>query len=179
MSDAPLPLKSIHHVELLVGNAKQAAYFYRRAFGYSQLAYAGPETGVRDQASYVLQQGDIRLVVSTPLSPDDPMTEYLRLHGDGVLDIAFLVDDVDACHAEAVRRGARTAREPYDMSDDSGRPKSAPTAIRCTRSSQRPISRRPIIAGPSCRGTRCAASLHPARDSRGSITSSATSKTAA
>jgi 4-hydroxyphenylpyruvate dioxygenase len=117
----PLPLKSIHHVELLVGNAKQAAYFYRRAFGFSQLAYAGPETGVRDQASYVLQQGDIRLVVSTPLSPADPMTEYLRQHGDGVLDIAFVVDDVDACHLEAVRRGAQTAREPYDMSDDSGR----------------------------------------------------------
>jgi 4-hydroxyphenylpyruvate dioxygenase len=117
----PLPLKTIHHVELLVGNAKQAAYFYRRAFGFSQLAYAGPETGVRDQASYVMQQGDIRLVVSTPLSPEDPMTEYLRLHGDGVLDIAFLVDDVDGCYAEAVRRGAQTAREPYHMSDDFGR----------------------------------------------------------
>src|SRR5262245_20586583 len=121
MSDAPLPLKAIHHVELLGGNAKQAAFFYRRAFGFSQLAYAGPETGVRDQASYVMQQGDIRLVVSTPLSPDDPMTEYLRLHGDGVLDIAFLVDDVEACYAEAVSRGAQTAREPYDMTDDFGR----------------------------------------------------------
>src|ERR1700754_614732 len=82
-----LKLKTIHHVELLVGNAKQAAYFYRRAFGFSQIAYAGPETGVKDQASYVLTQGDIRLVVSTPLSPDDPMSEHLRKHGDGVLDI--------------------------------------------------------------------------------------------
>ena len=84
MSTGPLPLKAIHHVELLVGNAKQAAYYYRHAFGFSQLAYAGPETGVRDQASYVLYQGDIRLVVSTPLSPQDPMAEHLRLHGDGV-----------------------------------------------------------------------------------------------
>lgn len=117
----PLPLKSIHHVELLVGNAKQAAFYYRRAFGFSQLAYAGPETGVREQASYVLTQGDIRLVVSTPLSPDDPMTEYLRLHGDGVLDIAFTVDDVDACYAEAVRRGAQTSLPPYDKNDSFGR----------------------------------------------------------
>src|SRR5436189_2749120 len=85
MSGSPLPLKAIHHVELLVGNAKQAAYYYRHAFGFSQLAYAGPETGVRDQASYVLYQGDIRLVLSTPLSPKDPMSEHLRLHGDGVL----------------------------------------------------------------------------------------------
>ncbi len=117
----PLPLKSIHHVELLVGNAKQAAFYYRKAFGFSQLAYAGPETGVRDQASYVLEQGKIRLVVSTPLHASDPMTEYLRRHGDGVLDIAFLVDDVDACFAEAVSRGAQIDREPYDLSDNYGR----------------------------------------------------------
>ncbi len=121
MSDGLLPLKAIHHVELLVGNAKQAAYFYRHAFGFSQLAYAGPETGVREQASYVLYQGDIRLVVSTPLRPSDPMAEHLRLHGDGVLDIAFLVDDVDACFAEAVARGAHVALEPYDRTDAFGR----------------------------------------------------------
>ncbi|HVX62512.1 MAG TPA: VOC family protein [Pirellulales bacterium] len=120
MSDGPLPLKAIHHVELLVGNAKQAAYYYRHAFGFSQLAYAGPETGVRDQASYVLYQGDIRLVLSTPLSPDDPMADHLRRHGDGVLDIAFLVDDVDECFQEAVARGANVAREPYDRADQFG-----------------------------------------------------------
>jgi 4-hydroxyphenylpyruvate dioxygenase len=117
----PLPLKEIHHVELLVGNAKQAAFYYRNAFGFSQIAYAGPETGVRDQASYVLYQGQIRLVVSTPLFPSDPMAEHLHVHGDGVLDIAFLVDDVDEVFAEAVRRGARVALEPYDRSDDYGR----------------------------------------------------------
>ncbi len=116
----PLPLKTIHHVELLVGNAKQAAFFYRKAFGFSQVAYAGPETGVREQASYVLQQGDIRLLVSTPLHPSDPMAEHLQKHGDGVLDIAFLVDDVDAVYAEAVARGARVALPPYDRSDDFG-----------------------------------------------------------
>lgn len=116
----PLPLKKIHHVELLVGNAKQAAFYYRHAFGFSQLAYAGPETGVREQASYVLQQGDIRLVVSTPLFPDDPMADHLRKHGDGVLDIAFLVDDVEFCFKEAARRGAKPAQEPYTRSDSDG-----------------------------------------------------------
>ncbi|HEX3658714.1 MAG TPA: 4-hydroxyphenylpyruvate dioxygenase [Pirellulales bacterium] len=121
MPVAPLPLKAIHHVELLVGNARQAAYYYRHAFGFSQLAYAGPETGVKDQASYVLYQGQIRLVLSTPLSPQDQMADHLRLHGDGVLDIAFLVDDVDACFAEAVSRGAKVAREPYDRDDEHGR----------------------------------------------------------
>ncbi|HWB11865.1 MAG TPA: 4-hydroxyphenylpyruvate dioxygenase [Pirellulales bacterium] len=121
MSAGPLPLKAIHHVELLVGNAKQAAYYYRHAFGFSQLAFAGPETGVREQASYVLYQGHIRLVVSTPLHPDDPMTEHLRRHGDGVLDIAFLVDDVDAVFNEAVSRGAHVALEPYDRTDEYGR----------------------------------------------------------
>ncbi len=87
MSNEPLPLQSIHHVELLVGNAKQAAYYYRKAFGFSQIAYAGPETGVRGQASYVLKQGRILLVLSTPLTPEDPMSEHHRIHGDGVLDI--------------------------------------------------------------------------------------------
>jgi 4-hydroxyphenylpyruvate dioxygenase len=120
MSINPLPLKAIHHVELLVGNAKQAAYFYRRAFGFSQLAYAGPETGVKEQASYVMAQGNIRLVVSTPLFPDDPMAAHLHKHGDGVLDIAFLVDDVEGCFNEAVSRGARAALEPYNRSDENG-----------------------------------------------------------
>lgn len=120
MNDA-LPLKSIHHIELLAGNAKQAAYFYRKAFGFSQLAYAGPETGVREQASYVLNQRNIVLVVSTPLTPEDPMSEHHRKHGDGVLDVAFLVDNVDECFAEAIRRGAKVAREPYDVSDNQGR----------------------------------------------------------
>src|SRR5579872_1789839 len=121
MSGVCLPLKAIHHVELLVGNAKQAAYFYRHAFGFSQLAYAGPETGVKEQASYVLYQGSIRLVVSTPLSPQDPMADHLLRHGDGVLDIAFLVDDVDAAFNEAVQRGAQVALAPYDKSDQFGR----------------------------------------------------------
>ncbi len=115
-----LKLKTIHHVELLVGNAKQAAFFYRRAFGFSQAAYAGPETGVKEQASYALTQGDIRLLVSTPLFPDDPMAEHLRKHGDGVLDIAFEVEDVDAAFQAAVAAGAQVALPPYTRSDENG-----------------------------------------------------------
>jgi len=116
-----LELKGIHHVELLVGNAKQAAHYYRKAFGFSQIAYAGPETGVRGQASYVMQQGRIIFVLSTPLSPDDPMSEHHRRHGDGVLDIAFLVDDVDDSFATAVSKEAIVACQPYDLSDSFGR----------------------------------------------------------
>ena len=120
MSSDPLPLKGIHHVELLVGNAKQAAYYYRKAFGFSQVAYAGPETGVKNQASYVLAQGDVRLVLSTPLMPEDPMCERHRQHGDSVLDIAFVVDDVDRQFEIIVERGGKVALEPYDMNDAYG-----------------------------------------------------------
>ncbi len=119
MADNPLRLKSIHHVEFWVGNAKQAAFYYRHAFGFSQVAYAGLETGQRDVTSYVLQQGKARIVLSTPLGPDGPIPDHIRRHGDGVRDIAFHVDDADAAFAEAVDRGrdggggaARPARRP-------------------------------------------------------------------
>ena len=107
MPQNPLRLKSIHHVEFWVGNAKQAAYFYRRGFGFSETAYAGLETGQRDQTSYVLTQGKIRFLLTTPMSPEQPASEHLRCHGDGVRDIAFHVDDADAAFEEAIRRGAR------------------------------------------------------------------------
>ena len=84
MADNPLRLKSIHHVELWVGNAKQAAFYYRQAFGFSQVAYAGLETGRRDAASYALQQGKVRLVLTTPFAPDDPIAAHVARHGDGV-----------------------------------------------------------------------------------------------
>jgi 4-hydroxyphenylpyruvate dioxygenase len=115
MQDNPLKLRHIHHVEFLVGNAKQAAFFYRHAFGFSQVAYAGLETGRRDSTSYVLQQGKARFVLTTPLDPDTPEAEHVRQHGDGVKDIAFQVDDADRAFEEAVRRGAVPAIEPYDI----------------------------------------------------------------
>jgi 4-hydroxyphenylpyruvate dioxygenase len=116
----PLRLRQIHHIEFWVGNAKQAAFFYRHAFGFSGVAYAGLETGRRDAASYVLQQGKARFVLTTPLTSDGPMAEHIRLHGDGVRDIAFQVDDADAAFEAAVSRGARPAIEPYDEADQHG-----------------------------------------------------------
>src|SRR5262252_4687137 len=93
--DNPLKLKSIHHVEFWVGNAKQAAYFYRQAFGFSQIAYAGLETGQRDRTSYALAQGKARLLLSSPLDSESAIAEHIATHGDAVRDIAFLVDDAD------------------------------------------------------------------------------------
>jgi 4-hydroxyphenylpyruvate dioxygenase len=119
MQDNPLKLRHIHHVEFLVGNAKQAAFFYRQAFGFSQVAYAGLETGRRDSTSYVLQQGKARFVLTTPLDPDTPEAEHVRLHGDGVKDIAFQVDDADRAFEEAVKRGAVPAIEPCDITHGS------------------------------------------------------------
>src|ERR1051326_2231978 len=106
----PLKLKRIHHVEFLAGKGKQSGFFYRKPLRFSQLAYSGLETGNRDTASYVLSQGKIRFVVTSPLRDDHPAAEHIRRHGDGVIDIALLVDDADFAFAEAVRRGAGPVR---------------------------------------------------------------------
>lgn len=113
-------LKNIHHIELLVGNAKQAAFYYRRAFGFSQFAYMGPETGCRDRCSYGLEQGKARIVLTTPLDPASTAAEFVRKHGDSVCDIAFQVDDARAAFDEAVSRGAQMAQAPHILSDASG-----------------------------------------------------------
>jgi 4-hydroxyphenylpyruvate dioxygenase len=118
--DNPLKLRQIHHVEFWVGNAKQAAFFYRQAFGFSQIAYSGLETGRRTETSYALEQGRARFVLTTPLTPDHQAAEHITRHGDGVRDIVFQVDDADAAFEEAVRRGAKPAAEPYDVRDDHG-----------------------------------------------------------
>ena len=116
----PLGLKRIHHVQFWVGNAKQSSYYYRKAFGFSQLAYSGLETGNRKESSYVLSQGKIRFVLTTPLSPEHPASDHIRIHGDGVKDIALLVEDADFAYEEALRRGAVGVMEPHDMSDANG-----------------------------------------------------------
>jgi 4-hydroxyphenylpyruvate dioxygenase len=116
----PLQLRSIHHVELYVANAKQAAYFYRNALGFSQFAYAGLETGSRDIARYALRQGKATLVLSTPVAADNEIHEHIRKHGDAVRDIAFHVGDVDAAFREAVARGAQPVVEPHEIEDESG-----------------------------------------------------------
>ena len=94
MTKDPVPLKAVHHLEFWVGNAKQAAYFYRTAFGFNQIAYSGLETGNREKASYVLAQGRVRLVFSTPLGGNNGISSHIKQHGDGVKDIAFHVDAV-------------------------------------------------------------------------------------
>ena len=120
MQQNPLRLRSIHHVEFWVGNARQAAHFYRLGFGFSQAAYAGLETGSRDHTSYLMTQGKIRLVLTTPLGPEHPAAAHVMTHGDGVRDIAFHVDDADRAFEEAVRRGAEPAIEPHDLRDEGG-----------------------------------------------------------
>src|SRR3954469_11687188 len=100
LRENPLKLKKIHHVELWAGNAKQSSFFYRKAFGFSQLAYSGLETGNRQAASYVLSQGKIRFVITSPLTPTHPAGEHIRKHGDGVVDIALHVEDADYAYAE-------------------------------------------------------------------------------
>ncbi len=116
----PLKLKKIHHVEFWAGNAKQSAYFYRKAFGFSQLAYSGLETGNRETASYVLSQGNVRFVITTPLNPKHAAGDHVRRHGDGVYDIALQVEDADYAFEEAVRRGAKPVIEPHDIHDKHG-----------------------------------------------------------
>ncbi len=113
-------LEGTDHVELWVGNARQAAHHYRNAFGFDVVAYAGPETGVRDRASYVLQQGKVRLVLTAPLTPDGPIAEHVRQHGDGVRAIALRVADARAAYEAATSRGAHGVGEPVTVSDADG-----------------------------------------------------------
>jgi 4-hydroxyphenylpyruvate dioxygenase len=116
-----LPLKGTDHVEFYVGNARQAAYFYRAAFGMSLVAYAGPETGLSDRASYVVQQGKVRFVLTTPLRSNHPIAEHIQRHGDGVRVIALWVDDARRAWQETTARGAISAAEPYVLADEHGR----------------------------------------------------------
>jgi len=121
MSDNPLKLRRIHHVEFFVGNAKQAAYYYCQAFGFSQFAYAGLETGQRSHTSYALRQGKATFVLTTPMQTDHPGSDYLRRHGDGVHDIAFEVDDAERAFEIAVKNGAKPAIEAHILEDEHGR----------------------------------------------------------
>ncbi len=110
-----LPLNGIDHVEWWVGNARQAAAYFRALWGFTPVAYAGLETGVRDRASYVLRQHDITFVVTAPLAPDGEIADHVQRHGDGVKDIAFSVDDAAASWRETTTRGARSAIEPVEL----------------------------------------------------------------
>jgi 4-hydroxyphenylpyruvate dioxygenase len=115
-----LPIKGIDHVEFYVGNAKQAAQFYRTAFGFTTTGYSGLETTARDRASYVLEQGKIRLVFSTALGPDHPISRHVHLHGDGVAVIALAVPDAGSAFKESTGRGATAAVPPTTLEDEEG-----------------------------------------------------------
>ncbi|MEA2250251.1 MAG: 4-hydroxyphenylpyruvate dioxygenase [Solirubrobacteraceae bacterium] len=115
-----MPLDGVHHVELYVGNALQAAYYYAHAFGFRRVAYRGLETGTRDLASHVMRQGRIRLVLTGALHSDSPIAAHHHKHGDGVRDIALRVPSVDHAYREATSRGAIGVTEPHELSDDHG-----------------------------------------------------------
>ncbi|MBK7182447.1 MAG: 4-hydroxyphenylpyruvate dioxygenase [Bacteroidetes bacterium] len=115
-----LPLLGTDYVEFYVGNAKQAAHFYKTAFGFQSLAYAGLETGVRDRVSYVLKQDKIRLVLTTALRSDSPIGEHVKKHGDGVKVIALWVEDATKAWEETTKRGAKSFMEPTVEKDANG-----------------------------------------------------------
>jgi len=114
------PINGTDYIEFYVGNAKQASQFYQSAFGFQLVAYRGPETGVRDRVSYLLTQGKIRFVLTSPLGPSGEIADHVRKHGDGVRDIALWVDDARDAYAKAVERGAQSAYEPRVQRDDAG-----------------------------------------------------------
>lgn len=115
-----LPLLGTDYVEMYVGNAKQAAHYYKTAFGFQSLAYAGLETGMKDRASYVLVQDKIRLVLTSPLTPESPINDHLKAHGDGVKVIALWVDDATKSWEETTKRGAKSFMKPTREEDENG-----------------------------------------------------------
>ena len=123
-----LPLHGTDHVEFYVGNAKQASHFYRSAFGMRLSGYCGPETGVRDRASYVLQQGKVRFVLTTALGPDHPIAAHVNEHGDSVKVIALWVDDAAEAWRQTTSRGGESVQEPRTLSDAQGEVKVASIA---------------------------------------------------
>lgn len=115
-----LPLNGTDYVEFYVGNAKQAAHYYKTAFGFQPVAYAGPETGVKDRVSYVLVQNKLRFVLTTSLFPDTEIARHVAKHGDGVKVLALWVDDARSAYEETVKRGATPYLEPVVEKDESG-----------------------------------------------------------
>src|SRR5262249_16215848 len=120
MGQSQLPLGRIDHVRFFVGNARQSAYFYRNAFGFDVIAYAGLETKVRHEAGYVLRQGHITFVLTSPLSAAHPESRRLIQHADGVMDLALEVDNVVFSYEETLRRGAVGITPPTLLEDEFG-----------------------------------------------------------
>src|SRR3954453_8950403 len=110
-----LPLNGIDHVEFWVGNARQASHYFRTLWGFSPIAYAGLETGVRDPTTYVMRRNDITFALTGALGPDSEIADHVHRHGDGVKDIAFLLDAASGSLAETTKRGARAPIEPTEL----------------------------------------------------------------
>jgi len=120
-----LPLNGTDYIEIYCGNAKQSAYYYQHAWGFELVAYAGLETGMKDRASYVLQQGKIRLVLTTSFDPQSEITKHVAQHGDGVKVLALWVDDAERSFNETVKRGAKPFSSPQTLKDEFGEVKTA------------------------------------------------------
>src|SRR5213080_1441029 len=116
-----LPLEGTDYIEFYVGNAKQAAHFYKTAFGFQSLAYAGPETGTKDRASYAIRQNNLTFVLTTPVHPDNPIADHIYKHGDGVKVLALKVQDATLAWEETTKRGGKSYLEPVTLSDDDGK----------------------------------------------------------
>src|SRR5437764_14498228 len=115
-----MPIQNYDYLEFYEGNAKQAAYYFSNAWGFTPIAYAGLETGLRDRSSYVVEQGNVRFVLTSPLGPEGEIAESVKLHGDGVKDIALRVDDAGRAYREATSRGAQGVKEPTARKEDYG-----------------------------------------------------------
>ena len=115
-----LPLQGTDYVEFYVGNAKQAAHFYKTAFGFQSLAYSGPETGTKEKASYVMRQNKLTFVLTTPLRSNNPITEHIHKHGDGVKVLALKVEDATSAWEETTKRGGKSYLKPTTLTDDDG-----------------------------------------------------------
>ncbi len=115
-----LPLLGTDYVEFYVGNAKQAAHYYKTAFGFQSLAYSGPETGVKDKASYVVRQNKLTFVLTTPVKPGNEIADHIYKHGDGVKMLALKVEDATSAWKETIKRGAKSYMEPLTIKDNDG-----------------------------------------------------------
>ncbi|MCW5935986.1 MAG: 4-hydroxyphenylpyruvate dioxygenase [Fimbriimonadaceae bacterium] len=152
MSADSFPIRRIDHIRHYVNNARQASFFYQHTFGFSITGYAGLETGLRDEASYVLNQNELTLCFTAPIRPGHPMAPLIANHGDFVQDIAFEVDDVDWAYKTALERGAEGAVEPRTLQDDHGQVRHA--AIKIYGNTVHSLLNRDKYSGPFLPGFR-------------------------
>ncbi len=124
-----MPIQNFDYLEFYVGDAMQSAYYFSNAWGFIPIAYAGLETGIRDKTSYVLEQGNVRLLITSSLLPDSPIAEHVKLHGDGIKVVAFRVENAEQAYREATKRGAQGVAEPMTFKDDNGSVKLASIAV--------------------------------------------------